>query len=116
MFAIDVTCGVVIEDEHEAGEAGQSCGAQMGQVRDAGHLNLDWNRYLPLDLFGAPAWPLRDDLNIVVCYIGIGLDRQVPKGNDSPRGHYHDTAQDQPTIFQREVDKCANHLLVPRSL
>ncbi len=88
----------------------------MGQVRDTGHLNLDRNRNLALDLFGAPAWPLRNDLHVVVRNVGIGLDGQIAEGNDSPGRHYHDTAKHQPTIFQREVDKCANHLLVPRGL
>ena len=53
VFAIHVARGVVIEDEHEAGEAGQRGGAQMGEMGDAGHLDFDGHGDLAFDLFGA---------------------------------------------------------------
>ena len=110
MLAINVARRVVVKNEHEAGQPCQSGGAEMGQVWNSGHLNFDRNRYLSLDLFGAPAWPLGDDLYIVVRHVGIGFHGQVAKRNDSPRSEYHDATEDQPTIFQRKVDECANHL------
>ena len=86
----------------------------MRQVRNAGHLNLDRHGDLALDLFGAAARPLRDDLHIVVGHIGIGLDGQIAKRDDAPGGEHHHAAEDQPAVLEREIDECANHLLVPR--
>ena len=114
VLAIHVAGGVVVEDEHQAGEAGQRGRAQMGEVRNAGHLDLDRHRDLALDLLGAAARPLGDDLDVVVGDVGIGFDGQVAERDDAPGGEHHHSAQNQPAIFQREIDECANHLLVPR--
>ena len=58
----------------------------MREVGDAGHLNLDGHGDLALNLFGAAARPLGDDLDVVVGDVGIGFDGQVAKGDDAPRG------------------------------
>ena len=79
VLAIDVAGGVVVEDEHQAGEAGQRGGAEMGEVGNAGHLDLDRDGDLALDLFGAAARPLGDDLDVVVGDVGVGFDGQARK-------------------------------------
>jgi hypothetical protein len=66
--AVAVAGRIVIEDEHQAAETSQGCGAQMGEVGNAGHLDLDGHCNLAFDLFCASARPLRDDLHVVSCW------------------------------------------------
>ena len=89
MLAVHVAGGVVVEDEHQAGKPGQSGGTQMSEMGNAGHLDFDGNGYLALDLLGAAAWPLGDDLNVVVGYVRIGFDGQAAKRDDAPGGEYN---------------------------
>ena len=77
VLAIHVAGGVVVEDQHQAGEPGQRGGAQMREVGNAGHLDFDRHRDLALDLFGAAARPLGDDLHVVVGDVGVGFDGQI---------------------------------------
>ena len=84
LIAIVLVDGVVVEDHGDAGEAGERGGAQMGHVRDAGHLNLDRDGDLLLDLFGGAAGPLGDDLDVVVGDVGIGLDGEIVEGDRAP--------------------------------
>jgi hypothetical protein len=51
--------------------------AQMLQVRDAVHHDLDRNRDLLLDFFRGAPRPLGDHLHVVVGNVRIGLNRQV---------------------------------------
>ena len=115
VLAVDVARGVVIEDEHQAGKPRQRGRAQMSQVRNPGHLYLYRDRDLALDFFGAAAGPLGDDLDVVIGHIGIRFDRQIAERNDSPRRHNQNAAENQPAVCQCEINKCAKHLLVPRS-
>src|ERR1017187_2028767 len=87
----------------------------MREMRNAGHLYF--NRYsdLALNLLRAAARPLGDDLNVVVGHVGICLDGQIAERDDAPGGEHNDAPKDKPAIGKREVDECANHLLVPRS-
>ena len=51
---------------------------------DAVHRDFERDRDLLLNLFGGPARPLRDHLNVVIRHIRIGFNRQVVKGNGAP--------------------------------
>ncbi len=77
LLAIPVVGGFIVENEHQAGEAEQRCGAQVFQVRDAVHHDFDGDGNLLFHFFSGVARPLRDDLHIVVGYVGVGLDRQI---------------------------------------
>jgi hypothetical protein len=116
MLSIDIAGGVVIEDQHEAGDASERAGAEMGQVGNAGHLNLDWHGDLALNLFGTATWPLGDDLDVVVGNVGIGFNGQSAKSYDAPPSQQENAAQHQPTAFEGKIDKSANHLLVSLGL
>ena len=83
----------------------------MGEVGNAGHLDLDRNGDLALDLLGAAARPLGDDLNVVIGHIGVGFDGQRAKCENAPRGEHRHTAQHQPAALQREIDERADHLV-----
>ncbi len=109
VLAIQVAGGVVVEDQHQARKASQRGRAQMREVGDAGHLDLNRHRDLALDLFSAAARPLGNDLHIVVGYVGVSLDGQRPKRHNAPRSEHHHAAKHQPAAFQREIDECANH-------
>ena len=114
VLAVDVAGGVVVEDQHQAGQAGQRGGAQMREMGNAGHLNLNRHGDLALDLFSGAARPLGDDLHVVVGYVGVGLDGQRAEADNAPGGEHNHCAEDQPAVLEREIDECANHLLVPR--
>ena len=53
----------------------------MCKVGNAGHLDFDGDGNLALDLFGAAAGPLGDDLDVVIGDVRIGFDGQVAKRN-----------------------------------
>ena len=83
------------------------------EVGNAGHLDLDRHRNLALNLFGAAAGPLRDDLDVVVGYVGIGFDGQVAERDDSPAV----STKIPPSTIQRflksEINKRAQHYRPP---
>ena len=56
----------------------------MLQVRNTVHCNFDWNRNLLLHLFGGTSGPLRDDLHVIVGYIGVGLHWKIVKCDQAP--------------------------------
>ena len=85
----------------------------MGEAGNAGHLNFDRHRYLALDLLGAPPRPLRDDLYVIVGYVGVGLNGKSPKRDDAPRGQYHHPAQHKPAVLQPEIDERTNQFRIP---
>ena len=116
VLAIDVAGGVVVEDQHQAGEAGQRGGAQMSEVGNAGHLDFDRHGDLALDLFGAAARPLGDDLHVVVGHVGIGFDGQVAEATMPQAVSTTTAAEHQPAVLEREIDECANHLVRSSSI
>ena len=109
LVAIVLVDGIVVEDHGDAGEAGQRGRPQMGHVRNAGHLDFDRHGDLLLDLFGGAAGPLRDDLDVVVGDVGVGLDGKVVEGDDSPAEEHDRKTDDQPAIVQRKIDETSNH-------
>ena len=110
LLAIVLVDGVVVEDQHDAGEAGERGGAQMRHVGDARHLDLDGDGDLLLDFFGGAAGPLGDDLDVVVGDVGIGFDGQVVEGDGAPGEEDDGRAEDEPAIVQRKIDEATNHL------
>ena len=113
MLAVHVAGGSVVEDQHDAGKAGQRGRAQVGKAGNAGHLDLDGDGDLALDLLGRAARPLGDDLDVVVGDVGIGFNRQGAEGDDAPRGEDDRAAQHQPAAPKSEIDDRANHLGSP---
>ena len=69
----------------------------MLHVRDAGHLDLDGDGDLLLNLFGGASGPLRDDLDVVVGDVGVGFDGQVVERDDAP-GEEEDRRRRRPAI------------------
>ena len=116
LLAIVLVGGVVVEDQHDAGESGERGGTQMLQVGNAGHLDFDGDGDLLLNLFGGAARPLRDDLDVVVGDVGIGLDGQAVEGDDAPGKEQNRGSDHEPAIVQGEIDEAADHLLVHRIL
>ena len=114
--AIPIVYGVVVENQHDAGEPDQRCGAQILQMRNARHHDLDRNRDLLLHFLGRPARPLRDDGDVVVGDIGVRLDRQVVERDGAPDQQQDGHRQDHEPVVEREIDKTANHLLLHRIL
>jgi len=81
LLPIPIIVGFVIENQHQAGEPEQGHRPQMRQVRDTIHNDLERDGDLLLHLFGGPARPLRNDLDVVVGDVGIRLNRQVAERN-----------------------------------
>src|ERR1039458_5334315 len=81
----------------------------MGQVGHSGHLYFHRNGYLPLYFLSALTGPLGDNGHVVICNIGICLNRQVAKSNHTPPGEQQDPAQHQPSTFEREINQGSNH-------
>ncbi len=75
LLAVQIVTGLIVEDQHHTGQAEQGCGAQVIEVWDSVHYDLDRNRNLLLHLFRGPSGPLRDDLDVVVRNVRVGFDR-----------------------------------------
>src|SRR5271154_3910166 len=82
----------------------------MLHVRNAGHLDFDWDCDLLLDLFRRSPGPLGDDLDVVVGDVRICLYGKIVERDDSPCEEQDREAQHQPAIVQRKIDEALNHL------
>src|SRR5579863_1276936 len=71
----------------------------------------NFERYgdLLLDLFCRASRPLRDDLDVVVRHIRIGLDGQIVKGNGAPDKQQGGEGQNQQPVAKGEIDNSSNH-------
>ena len=76
-LAVPVVVRFVIEDQLQVGESEERERAQMHDMRDAVHHDFEWNRDLLLDLLGRNSRPLRDDFDVIVGDVGIGLDGKI---------------------------------------
>src|SRR5580704_150206 len=84
-------------------------------MRDTVHDDFDRDRDLLFDLFRRNSGPLRDDLNIVVGYIGVRLNRQVTKSGNTPREEQQCEGYDENAVIESKINDQANHfLLLPR--
>src|SRR5262249_38440931 len=84
LLAIPIVLRVVVENQHQAGKAEEGSGAQMFQMRNPIHRDLERNGDLLLHLLRGNAGPLSDYLNVVIGDIRVSLDRKVAEGNDTP--------------------------------
>src|SRR5580704_14208853 len=87
----------------------------MLQVRYSIHLNF--NRYgdLLLHFLGRAPRPLRDDLDVIIRYVGVGFHWQIVKRNGAPKEQKYRHHHDDETVLQRVFDEFANHRLIPAS-
>src|SRR5579871_6371724 len=81
----------------------------MDHLRYAVHRDFERNRDLLLDLFRRDSRPLGDYLYIVISDVGIGLDREALKGNDSAGEKDQGEGQYQQAIVESEVNDTSNH-------
>lgn len=88
----------------------------MLHVGNAGHGNFKRHSDLLLNFFSGAAGPLRNDLDIVIGYVGIGFDRQVVEGDDAPGEEDDGHCQDNETVVQRKIYQTTDHLLFHRVL
>ena len=81
----------------------------MREVGQAIHLQLNGNGDLALHFLGGAARPLRDDIDVVVGNVRVGLHREPVKRNDSPDEQQDAEAQDQELLAQGEINEVADH-------
>src|SRR6202167_1954831 len=86
----------------------------MHHMRDAVHHDFQWDRDLLFDLFRRNPRPLCNDLDVVVGHVGIGLNGQLPKGNDAPGEKHYGESQHEQTVVQSKINNSTNHLLLRR--
>src|ERR1700687_2146048 len=84
----------------------------MLQVRHSVHLNFDRYGDLLFHFFRRAAWPLGDDLDVVVGYVWIGFHRKVVKREGAPEEQENCKRQDDEAVVERVADKSANHRIV----
>ena len=81
-------------------------------LRDAIHDNFERNRDLLFDLFRRNSRPLRNDLNVVVSHVGIGLNGQTTEGDDAAGEKQHCEAQHKQAVVKSKINDSANHSLL----
>ena len=82
----------------------------MHDMRDAVHFDFKWNRNLLFDLFRGNSRPLRNDFNLVVGDVGIGLDGEIAKRDNASGEKYQREGQHQQAVVESKVNDAANHL------
>src|ERR1700693_3378988 len=80
---VPVVIRLVVENQLQVGESEERERTQMHHVRDAIHDDFERNRDLLLDLLRGNSRPLRNDFNVVICYVGIGLNGKVMESDDA---------------------------------
>src|SRR5580700_11386595 len=88
----------------------------MHDMRDAVHHNFKRDRDLLLNLFRRNSWPLRNNFDVVIRYVGIGLNRQMTESDDAPSKKNQGEGQHEQAIAESKVNDSANHLLLHRIL
>ena len=81
----------------------------MHHVRNPVHRDFEWNRYLLFDLLGRNARPLRDDVDVIVCDIGISFHRKVVERDGAPGQQQYRDGQNDEAVVEREIDYLADH-------
>src|SRR5580704_8719188 len=82
-------------------------------MRYSVHLNLDRYGDLLLHFLCGAAWPLRNDLDVIISYVRVSLDRKVVKRYGSPDEQENRHHQNDEAVPQRIFDEAANHFLTP---
>src|SRR5579862_7900252 len=109
LLTIPIVVGIVVKDQVHHRQARQRSGANMLQVRDSVHLNLDGNGDLLLDFFGGASGPLRDDLHPGVGHVGIGFDGQIVEGDHTPDKEEQRCTENDEAVVEGKIDEEANH-------
>jgi hypothetical protein len=108
-LTVPVVLGLIVENEHHAGKAEERRRAQMLEMRQTVHQRFDRNGDLLLDFFRRPAWPLGDEVDVVVRHVRVRLDRQVVKREDAPDEQQQRDSQDKKSVFECVIDETADH-------
>jgi len=72
------------------------------------HDRFNEDRDLLLDLLRRPTGPLRDDVDVVVGDVWIGLDWQGVKRDDAPHEQEQSQRDDEKTVIQGEIDEATD--------
>jgi hypothetical protein len=83
----------------------------MRQVGYAVELDLERDGDLLFHLFGGMARPLRNDLDVGVSNIRIGLDGKIVERDDAPYKEDNCEAEYQNAIVQRQINQVTDHLV-----
>jgi hypothetical protein len=87
---------VVVEGEHDQGQAEEALRAHVEHAGHAVQDALERHGHLALDLLGRQARLLRDDRDLHVGDVGVGLDGRVAEGEeavDRDAGREHERGQ-----------------------
>ncbi len=109
LLSIPVVGGFVVKDQTETGETEDGNGAQMVEMRDTVYGDFKRNRHLLLDLFGGMAWPLSDDLDVIVGDVRVRFDRKIVERNCAPDQQECGGDHNQKSIVQRKINEDPDH-------
>ena len=113
-LAVPVVVRPIVENQLQIRKPEKRKRTQMHDLRDAVHHDLKRNRDLLLDLFRRNPRPLSDDLDVVVGYVGISLNRQPLERNDPSRQKGSDArARTRSRLVQSKINDAANHSIAP---
>ncbi len=104
--------GLVIEGDHQEGQAELGVREHPHGVRRAGQRGLDRDRDLALDFLGSAARVQRNDVDLDVGDIREGFDRQVLEGRKATPDEDGKAEPDEQLLVQGKMDDARNHVAV----
>src|SRR5262249_33124327 len=110
LLARPVRVGAVAEQHADIGEAEERLRPEKRQVGDAIELFLEGQRDDALDFLRRVPRPQRDDLDLHVSHVGVGLDGQALVGEDAADGEQQSQRQDDEALVEGERDEPTDHL------
>ena len=84
---------------------------RVGHLRDAVHDDFERDGDLLLDLLGRDARPLRDDLDVIVGHVRIGVDGQMVERHVADAGQQNRKSQNEQALVERKIDDAGGSLL-----
>ena len=110
---IPVIVRFVVENQFYIGQSEERKRTQMHHMWNSVHDDFERNRDLLFDLLRRDSRPLRNDLDVVIRHVRIGLDGKVMKRNHPSREKQQRKTQHEQTVVESKINDSANHSLLP---
>ncbi len=85
-------------------------------MRHSIHLNFNGDGDLLLDLLCRSAWPLGNDLHVVIGNVWVSFDGEIMKRDGAPEEQHNRESYYHPAVVEREIDEGTHYRSPARTL